>query len=148
MNRTLISIVAASIMILMLVDFRTESNVSHEPLPKVVEPNFILTGSVRPRETLEVIFNKLKLDKADLSGILTSSKGVHNLSMISVGSLYSFEVDKEEKKVQKMHLGIGDMSFLDVKRDSEGFISRKVTLQASPPPLLRGSRALGFAFPA
>ena len=75
MNRTLISIVAASIMILMLVDFRTEStesNVSYEPLPEVVEPNFILTGSVRPRETLEVIFNKLKLDKADLSGILTS----------------------------------------------------------------------------
>jgi murein DD-endopeptidase MepM/ murein hydrolase activator NlpD len=47
--------------------------------------------------------------------------------MISIGSLYSFEVDKEKKKVQKMHLGIDDMSFLDVTRDSDGFTSRKVT---------------------
>jgi len=127
MNRTLLSIAAVSIMIFMLVDFRTESNVRHEPLPEVVETSFTLTGAVQPRETLEVIFNKLKLDKADLSDILTSSKNVHNLSMISVGSLYSFKVDKKDKKVQKMNLGIDDMSFLDVTRDYEGFISRKVT---------------------
>jgi murein DD-endopeptidase MepM/ murein hydrolase activator NlpD len=127
MKQTLLSIVAASIMIFMLVDFRTESNVRHEPLPEVVETSFTVTGAVQPRETLEIIFNKLKLDKADLSGILTSSKNVHNLSMISVGSLYSFEVDKKENKIQKMNLAIDDMSFLDVTRDYEGFISRKVT---------------------
>ena len=100
MNKTLFSIVAASVMIFMLVDFRTESIESKDPIPEVVETSFILTGAVQPRETLEVIFNKLKLDKADLSAILTSSKGVHNLSMISIGSLYSFEVDKEEKTVR------------------------------------------------
>ncbi len=128
MIQALLSIVAASAMIFMMVDFRTESNVKPEPLPEIVKTSFTLTGAVQPRETLEVIFSKLKLDKKDLSGILTSSKGVHNLSMISIGSLYSFEVDKEKKKVQKMQLGIDDMSFLDITRDSEGFVSRKVTL--------------------
>ncbi len=128
MNRTLLSIAAASVMIFMLVDFRTESNVRHEPVPEIVETSFTVNGAVQPRETLEVIFNKLHLDKKDLSAILTSSKGVHNLSMISVGSLYSFVVDKEENRVQKMHLEIDDMSFLDVTKDSEGFTSRKVTL--------------------
>jgi len=128
MIQALLSIVAASAMIFMMVDFKTESNVNPEPLPEIVKTSFTLTGAVQPRETLEVIFNKLKLDKKDLSGILSSSKGVHNLSMISIGSLYSFEVDKEKKKVQKMHLGIDDISFLDITRDSEGFVSRKVTL--------------------
>ncbi len=127
MNNPLFSIVAASVMIFMLVDFRTESIKSKDPLPDTVETSFILTGAVQPRESLEVIFNKLKLDRADLSAILTSSKGVHNLSMISIGSFYSFEVNKEEKTVRKMHLGIDDMSFLDITRDSEGFISRKVS---------------------
>jgi murein DD-endopeptidase MepM/ murein hydrolase activator NlpD len=127
MIQALLSIVAASAMIFMMVDFKTESNVKPEPLPEIVKTSFTLTGAVQPRETLEVIFSKLKLDKKDLSGILSSSKGVHNLSMISIGSLYSFEVDKEKKKVQKMHLGIDDMSFLDVTRDSDGFTSRKVT---------------------
>ena len=127
MIQTLISIFAASAMIFMMVDFREESHVKPAPLPEIVKTSFTLTGAVQPRETLEVIFSKLNLDKQDLSGILTSSKGVHNLSMISIGSLYSFEVDKKEKKVQKMNLGIDDMSFLDITRDSEGFVSRKVT---------------------
>jgi murein DD-endopeptidase MepM/ murein hydrolase activator NlpD len=127
MNRTLLSIVAASVMIFMLVDFRTESNVRHEPVPEIVETSFTVNGTVQPRETLEVIFNKLHLDKKDLSAILTSSKGVHNLSMISVGSLYSFLVDKGDNRVRKMHLGIDDMSFLDITKGPEGFISRKVT---------------------
>jgi len=131
MNRTLLSIVAASVMIFMLVDFRTESNVRHEPVPEIVETSFTITGAVQPQETLEVIFNKLHLDRKDLTAILTSSKGVHNLSMISVGSLYSFVVDKEENRVQKMHLGIDDMSFLDITKDSEGFTSRKVTFPAT-----------------
>ena len=126
MIQTLLSIVAASALMIMIVDFRTESNIIPEPLPEVIETSFTLTGAVQPRETLEVIFNKLKLDKNDLSGILTSSKGVHNLSMISVGSLYSFEVDKEENRVQKMHLGIDDLSFLDITKDTEGFTSKKV----------------------
>ena len=127
MNRTLLSIIAASVMIFMLVDFRTESNIRHEPVPEIVETSFTVTGAVQPQETLEVIFNKLDLDMKDLSAILASSKGVHNLSMISVGSLYSFVIDKEETRVQKMHLGIDDMSFLDITKDSEGFTSRKVT---------------------
>ena len=128
MIRILLSLIFIPAIIFFLTDFRTESDVTPEPLPEAVETSFTLTGAVQPRETLEVIFNKLKLDKNDLSGILTSSKGVHNLSMISIGSLYSFQVDNEEKKVQKMHLAIDDMSFLDITRDAEGFVSRKVVL--------------------
>jgi murein DD-endopeptidase MepM/ murein hydrolase activator NlpD len=134
MIQTLLSIVAASAMIFMMVDFKSESNVRPDPLPEIVKTSFTLTGAVQPQETLEVIFNKLKLDKKDLSGILNSSKGVHNLSMISIGSLYSFEVDKEDKKVRKMNLGIDDMSFLDIRRDSEGFVSRKVTFPVTKKP--------------
>ena len=134
MIRILLSLVSISAIIFILTDFKTESDVRPEPLPEAVETSFTLIGSVQPRETLEVIFNKLKLDKNDLSGILTSSKGVHNLSMISVGSLYSFQVDNEEKKVQKMHLAIDDMSFLDITRDSEGFVSRKVVLPITKKP--------------
>ncbi len=127
MKQTLISICAASVIFFMLINIRTESREDQGTLSEAVETSFTLTGAVQPRETLEAIFNKLKLDRADLSGILTSSKGVHNLSMISVGSMYSFEIDKQEKKIRKMHLGIDDMSFLNVTRESEGFISQKIT---------------------
>jgi len=58
MIQALLSIVAASAMIFMMVDFKTESNVNPEPLPEIVKTSFTLTGAVQPRETLEVIFNK------------------------------------------------------------------------------------------
>ncbi|UCH81228.1 MAG: peptidoglycan DD-metalloendopeptidase family protein [Nitrospiraceae bacterium] len=128
MNRTLPIIGAASVIIFMLINLRTESNDNHEQRSEPAKTGITLNGAFQPGETLERIFNTLNLDLADLSEIVASSKGVHNLSMISVGSLYSFEIDKEEKHIKQMRLVIDDVSFLDIIRDTEGFISRKVTL--------------------
>ncbi len=103
---------------------------SKEPENAVREEDrfFTITGIVRPRDTMEAIFNKHNLNKADLSAIYRSSRKQYNLSNISVGSVYSFEIDREKNRILSMQYGINDMTFLNVTRKPEGFSAESVNL--------------------
>jgi murein DD-endopeptidase MepM/ murein hydrolase activator NlpD len=97
--------------------------------PAVESTSHTITGIVQSRETLDSIFGKHKLNKADLNKIYFTSKKQFNLSKISIGSVYSFELDKDKMEIQKMQFGIDDSSFLNVERSPEGFTSTKVDMQ-------------------
>ncbi len=105
--------------------------VNAEVLPEPVEESdsHIITGIVKSRETLDSIFGKHKLNKADLNKIYVTSKKQFNLSKISVGSVYSFELDNVKNEIQKMQFGIDDSSFLTVQRLPKGFKSEKVNIE-------------------
>ncbi len=109
----------------------TPSPVIAEVLPEPVEENHshTITGIVQSRETLDSIFGKHKLNKADMNTIYVTAKKQFNLSKISVGSVYSFELDKDKNEIQKMQFGINDSSFLNVVRNTEGFESKKIDIQ-------------------
>lgn len=99
---------------------------------KVAEPEekFLkISGIVRSKETLDSIFAKYNLEKADMSRILTSAKKVYNLSNLSIGNVYSFELDKKDNSLLKMRYGIDDLSFLDITRNDEGFSTEKVDVE-------------------
>ncbi len=129
MKRILLSIISISILILLLSSFRTSTtDTAKEDAPlKEDNESFTITGTVLANETLDSIFSKYNLNKADLSEIYNESRREYNLSKISVGSVYSFELDRSEKIIQSMQLGIDDLSFLSVTRQPEGFSAEKVT---------------------
>ncbi len=85
-----------------------------------------IAGIVQSKETLDSIFRKHKLKQAELSKIYHTSKKAFNLSKISVGSVYSIDLDKNENTIQSLQFGIDDDSFLNVVRGPEGFKSEKV----------------------
>lgn len=100
----------------------------------VIEPpeestSHTITGIVQSKETLDSIFGKHNLNKGDLNKIYFTSKKQFNLSRISVGSVYSFELDTDKMEIQKMQFGIDDSSFLNVERSPEGFTSEKVDIE-------------------
>ena len=101
-------------------------------IAKTVEPagkfNKI-SGIVRSKDTLDAIFTKHNLEKSDMSMILASAKKVYNLSRLSIGNVYSFELDKEDNRLVKMRYGIDDISFLNITRDDEGFSTEKVDVE-------------------
>lgn len=105
--------------------------VNAEVLPEPVKESdsHTITGIVKSKETLDSIFGKHKLNKADMNTIYVTSKKKFNLSKISVGSVYSFELDKDKNEIQKMQFSINDSSFLNVVRNQEGFKSEKVDVQ-------------------
>ena len=105
----------------------SQGKVSEAP-EKNVEKDYSISGIVHANDTLELIFDKHNLDKSDMRKIYMGSKKQYNLSNISVGSTYTFEIDRKEHTIQRMQYGINDVSFLDVKRNSEGFISEVVSL--------------------
>ncbi|NOZ69743.1 MAG: hypothetical protein GXP46_10995, partial [Deferribacteres bacterium] len=100
-----------------------------EPEDSVTQERFLtITGIVRPRDTMEAIFNKHNLNKADLSAIYRSSMKQYNLSRISVGSVYSFEIDRQQNRILSMQYGINDLTFLNVTRKPEGFSAENVKI--------------------
>ena len=79
---------------------------------------------IQPGETMEQIFNKHGLNMAELSEIVQGSRAQYNLSRLSVGNTYIFQVD-DNQSIQNMQYIIDDLSFLDVKRLPEGFLIEK-----------------------
>jgi len=87
-----------------------------------------IAGIVQSRETLDSIFSKYKLNKAELTKIYHTSKKQFNLSRISVGSVYSINLDTDENKINNFQFGIDDDTFLNVVRVEEGFRSETVNI--------------------
>ena len=112
-------------------EFHMENNVIRSGEEKHDDTIYTTAGIVRSNETMESIFNKYNLSKIDLSMIYHTSKKYYNLSKLSIGDIYSFEIDKEKNTVQSMRYGIDDMSFLNVVRKQEGFKAEKISLQLS-----------------
>lgn len=102
-----------------------EETVQHSP------PKHSITGIVTSGETLESIFDKFGLDKAELSEIFRSSSDIFNLSRISVGGVYSFDLDSSGSRIRQMRFDIDDESFLEVNRKDDGFAAEKKGLQFS-----------------
>ncbi len=92
------------------------------------ESIYTIVGIVRPKETMEAIFVKQGLSKKELFEIFQSAKKTYDLSKISVGNIYSFEVD-EKNSIQNMQYGIDEESFLKVIRTPEGFSAEKVVIE-------------------
>lgn len=92
-------------------------------------PEHSITGIVKSAETLESIFDKYGLDKAELSEIFHSSSAIFNLSRISVGDVYSFDLDSDGGRIMQMRFDIDDESFLEVNRKADGFTAEKKELQ-------------------
>lgn len=127
MKKFLFSVIAFPILILLLLSFVTPDSQEETPV-NAENPNYRITGVVKPNESLETIFGKHNLDKTDLALINKSTKKLFNLSKISVGDVYLFELDKKENNIQSMQYGIDDMSYLTIVRASEGFKAKKVNL--------------------
>jgi murein DD-endopeptidase MepM/ murein hydrolase activator NlpD len=125
MKHFLLGIASVPVIIVLLLNFKS-NGLKEETLEK---KDYTIAGIVQPNETLESIFDKYNLDKTELSNIYISSKKNYNLSKISVGNLYSFNVDRANNSIQSMRYGINDLSFLHVIRKPEGFSAEKLTLQ-------------------
>ncbi len=142
MKQTLLSIAIIPVAVLLLFNFKagdhkTESNTKNFPAKKIsldtvekeVEDQFVtLAGVVKKRDTLESIFLRHGLDKAELFQIYHSARKKYDLSRISVGNIYSFEIEKKSSRIRKMQYGIDDMTFLNVLRDAGGFSAEKINV--------------------
>ncbi len=123
--------ITATILIFAVFYFLKNTRIVSTPdIDTPVEANnsTLLTGIVRSSETMDSIFDKHNLNKSELSEIYLSAKDAYDLSRISVGSVYSFELDKQNS-IQSMRYGINELSFLNVVRDSSGFSAQKVDIQ-------------------
>lgn len=142
MRQTLLSIAIIPVAVLLLFNFKagdkkTESNenkfpakkISLSTVEKIVEDQFMtLAGVVKKRDTLESIFIRHGLNKAELFQIYQNARKKYDLSRISVGNIYSFEIEKESSRILKMQYEIDDMTFLNVQRDAGGFSAEKVNV--------------------
>ena len=129
MRHFLFSIVAVPLLLALLF-YNNSREITTEA--KVFEPEETfhkISGIVRSKDTLDAIFTKHNLEKADMSMILASAKKIYNLSNLSIGNVYSFELDKQDNKLLKMRYGIDDLSFLDITRNNEGFSAEKVDIE-------------------
>jgi len=129
MRHFLFSVIAIPF-VLALLFYNNSGDITTEAKVKEPEEKFIkISGIVRSKDTLDAIFTKYKLEKADMSRILTSSKKVYNLSKLSIGNIYSFDLDRNDNRLIKMRYGIDDVSFIDVTRNAEGFSVEKVDVE-------------------
>jgi murein DD-endopeptidase MepM/ murein hydrolase activator NlpD len=127
MKHIFLGIVALPLIILFLFNPKTE-----KPATATPEVRFrTITDIVRTKETMEAIFTKHSLNKTELFEIYQSAKKQYNLSHISAGNIYSFEIDKEANKIRNMQYGIDEMSFLNVTRMPDGFSAERITLPLS-----------------
>jgi murein DD-endopeptidase MepM/ murein hydrolase activator NlpD len=89
----------------------------------------LITGVVQQLDTMDAIFDKHALNKVDLSEIIKSSKSTYSLSKLSVGNVYSFDINKKENTVQDIQYEIDDYSYLKVTRTPEGFKAERVKVE-------------------
>ena len=129
MKHFLLSIVAIPFLLALLFYNNSGETTAIAKTIEPVEKFNKISGIVRSKDTLDAIFTKHNLAKADMSRILASAKKVYNLSKLSIGNVYSFELDKENNKLVKMRYGIDDISFLDITRDNEGFSTEKIDVE-------------------
>jgi murein DD-endopeptidase MepM/ murein hydrolase activator NlpD len=87
-----------------------------------------ISGIVRPSDTLETIFAKHRFNRTELSEILHSARGKHNLSQLRAGNSYIFETDKNNN-IRSMEYSIDDFSFLKVVRTSDRFRAEKKEIE-------------------
>ena len=130
MKRILLSIVLIPVLIILLINIRAMNSVQKVSLEnKKAEINiYNVAGVVQPGETLDAIFDKYKLDRKELHEIFTRAKGFYNLSRLSVGSIYSFDLNSK-RRIQRLQYGIDDESYLDVVKTPEGFNAEKVNIE-------------------
>ena len=130
MKRILLSIISVPALIVSFMIIRTINPVQNVPLEnKKAEINiYTVAGVVQPGETLDAIFDKYKLDRKELREIFTKAKGFYNLSRLSVGSIYSFDLNNRHM-IQRLQYGIDDESYLDLVKTPEGFNAEKVNIE-------------------
>ncbi|MDH4028264.1 MAG: M23 family metallopeptidase [Nitrospirota bacterium] len=90
---------------------------------------YTIAGIVRPNDTLEAIFEKHNLTREELLNIFNISKKIHNLSKLSIGTVYSFKLDREENRIQSMKYGIDDGSFLNVIKVRDTYNAEKINIE-------------------
>ncbi|GBE41263.1 murein DD-endopeptidase MepM [bacterium BMS3Bbin09] len=129
MKHFLFSIVAIFFLISLLFYNNSREITAKAKVAEPMEKFLKISGIVRPKDTLDAIFTKHNLQKTDMPMILTSAKNVYNLSNLSIGNVYSFELDKNDNRLINMRYGIDDLSFLDVTRNNEGFSAKKVDIE-------------------
>jgi murein DD-endopeptidase MepM/ murein hydrolase activator NlpD len=101
----------------------TDNPVPPEPVRDIT----VITDMIQPRDTMEEIFEKYDLNKGELSAIFRSAEGLHNLSRLSVGDMYSFEIDGQ-KSIRSMRYGLGESAFLNIVRDSDDFHAERLDI--------------------
>lgn len=125
MRRIIFSITIISIALLLIINGRSapmgkELDSKERSERNIKETTNKITDIVRPSDTLETIFEKHRLNKTELSGILNSTKNKYNLAKLRVGNSYLFETDKN-KNIRSMEYSIDDYSFLRIVKSSDGF---------------------------
>lgn len=133
MKRIIFSITIISLALLLFINGKStllgkELDSKELSEKKIKETINKITDIVRPSDTLETIFEKHRLNKADLSGILHSARGQYNLSKLRSGNNYLFETDKNNN-IRNMEYSIDDSSFLKVVKLSDGFRSEKKEIE-------------------
>jgi murein DD-endopeptidase MepM/ murein hydrolase activator NlpD len=88
----------------------------------------IVTKTVQKGETLETIFAQNGFSNTDLNNICRTAGKIHDLSRISVGDIFLFEVDRETGDLLAMELGIEEDTILRVERKDDSFFAMKVPL--------------------
>lgn len=130
MKHILLSILAIPIVLALLFhDNSGDATVKAREVKAPEETVHRITGIVRSRDTLDAIFTRHNLGKAAMNNILVSAKDVYNLSRLSIGNVYSFEVNKKDRKLIRMCYGIDDRSFLEVTREGDVFEVKKVDIE-------------------
>ncbi len=127
MRRNLLSVIAVPAVILTIFFSREPSIPKELPAP-VHDSTIVIAGTVRPNDTLDSIFIRHSLDKTDLNKIYLSSKPQYDLSRISVGSVYSFMLDKDDRAIDSMEYGIDNTSYLAVYRKAGNFTAQTITM--------------------
>lgn len=129
MKHFLLSMLTIPLIIILFVNSKSGDIKEDQEAPE--EKFYTIAGIVRPNETMESIFKKHNLERVELSRIFKTSKKVYNLSRLSIGTVYSFQLDKEQHKIQGMQYGINDESFLNVIKVPEGYNAEKINIEPS-----------------
>jgi murein DD-endopeptidase MepM/ murein hydrolase activator NlpD len=122
MKRALILPLIIPAIIILLLNLRSTDDFQKES--ETADNLHTVADIIQPGETMEQIFNKHGLNMTELSEIVQGSRAQYNLSRLSVGNTYIFQVD-DNQSIQNMQYIIDDLSFLDVKRLPEGFLIEK-----------------------
>ncbi len=127
MKRALILPLIIPAVIILLLNFRSndiQKETEAADSLHTVDSLHTFADIIQPGDTMEQIFNKHGLHMTELSQIVLGSRAQYNLSRLSIGNTYIFQVDNNQS-IQNMQYIIDDLSYLDVQRLSEGFLIEK-----------------------
>jgi len=132
MKNFVLSIITLTLVAVFLINLRPSDieGVVEETAEVVAEETFYtIAGTVRSRDTMDAIFERHNLGKNELASIYKTSKDIYNLSRLSVGKVYAFQIDKEMKNIVGMRYSIDDNTFLNVTKEDEGYNAEKVNVE-------------------